>query len=161
MSTVLKVLLTIVSKRLNREFEINNLFSPAQAGFRTREECSTQVACLYEAAKRRELKGKATYLTFVDLKKAYDTVPHEALFAKLSHFGVRGRSLTFIQKLYAKSKIRVRSGGSLSETVPLLRGVRQGCPLSSVLFNIFINDVLDGTRSIVKIESTGSLGKSD
>ncbi len=148
MSTVLKVLLTIVSKRLNREFEINNLFSPAQAGFRTREECSTQVACLYEAAKRRELKGKATYLTFVDLKKAYDTVPHEALFAKLSHFGVRGRSLTFIQKLYAKSKIRVRSGGSLSETVPLLRGVRQGCPLSSVLFNIFINDVLDGTENL-------------
>ena len=148
MSTVLKVLLTIVSKRVNQEFEINNLFSPAQAGFRTREECSTQVACLYEAAKRRQLKGKATYLTFVDLRKAYDTVPHEALFAKLSHFGVRGRSLNFIQQLYAKSKIRVRSGGSLSETVPLLRGVRQGCPLSSVLFNIFINDVLDGTEDL-------------
>ena len=87
------------------------LFSRSQAGFRQWEECVTQVACVVEIIQRRRIVNEPTYMVFVDLKKAYNTVPHEALFAKLSRFGIRGQCLAFIRALYQSSAIRVQVGG--------------------------------------------------
>jgi hypothetical protein len=91
-----------------------------------------------------------SYLIFVDLSKAYDTEPHEALFAKKDHIGIRGRTLDFIKALYASSEISVKLDGYLSKPFKLLRGLRQGCPLSPILFDIFDNDWL-GQPGVIRL----------
>ncbi len=134
MSTTLKVVAVMLSDRINRAGELRGLFAQNQAGFRTREEAVTQAACVVDVLRRRQIMGMEsgdyTYAVFIDLQKAYDTVPHEALFAKLSRFGVRGRCLKFIRSLYCQSSITVRLGGGktaqYSHSFPLKRGVRQG-----------------------------------
>lgn len=146
MSVLIKIPLMILCKRLNAYMEENNLFSPAQAGFRVREECPTQAGCLFEVCKRRWLMGKRTYVSFYDIMKAYDTVPHEAMLEKLTWYGVGGKMLAFITALYNGSNFKVRSNGKLSELAQLLRGLRQGDPLSTVLFNIYINDLPERLR---------------
>ena len=155
MSTTLKVLTVILSDRINRAFEAHNLFSPTQAGFRSLEECVTQAACVIDILQRRRIAKETTYATFIDLKKAYDTVPHEGLFQKLSNYGVRGRCLDFVKGLYKSSKITVRVGhGAQAQFAPsfaLERGLRQGCPLSPVLFNIFINDLMEELAGITGV----------
>ena len=45
--------------------------------------------------------------------------------------------------LYTSSKARARFASMLSNEFPIKRGVRQGCPLSPILFNLFINDILN------------------
>jgi exonuclease III len=147
MCTALKILCNWVSGRINQSAERHNRFSPCQAGFRQLEECVTHAACFVEILQRRRLMGLPTFALFVDLKKAYDMVPHAAMFAKLRRFGIRGKCYKFLVELYRRSTIRVRVGSgpsaSFTEAFDLERGLRQGCPLSCVLFNIFINDMFD------------------
>src|SRR5271170_6804172 len=112
-----------------------------QAGFRSKEECIAQACALREIVWRRKHAGKGTIVVFIDFKKAFDTVPHEALFYRLKTIGVRGRSLKFIKALYRGSTAKVIVGSETTDGFPLLRGVRQGCPMSPVLFDIFIDDL--------------------
>ena len=53
-----------------------------------------------------------------------------------------GKTYAFLHRLYEASTLRIRIGDSLSEPIRLQRGLRQGCPLSPILFSIFINDIL-------------------
>jgi len=125
-SCVVKVLATILARRLSSTLEAHGVLRKEQAGFRTREECPAQAAALYELLKRRMATGERSYLAFIDFRKAYDTVPQEALFRKLRWVGVRGKALKFIRGLYNNSLISVRVGESLAPAVKLDRGVRQG-----------------------------------
>ncbi|KAH9260510.1 hypothetical protein BASA82_001132 [Batrachochytrium salamandrivorans] len=56
--------------------------------------------------------------------------------------------LAFLKALYTSSSARARAGSLLSDPFPVQRGVRQGCPLSGLLFNLFINDILNGVAPI-------------
>jgi exonuclease III len=138
----LKLLCKVIICRISRALENETLLVPEQAGFRSLEECMGQVVTLYEVCTRRSLKGLPTYAAFIDFRKAYDMVPHEALMRKLWCIGVRGRTLAFIKSLYHKSEVSVRVGSTMSEPFLLNKGLRQGCPMSPILFDIFINDIL-------------------
>jgi hypothetical protein len=128
-----------------------------QAGFLAREECMGQVCALLEVLQRRQRQRRATYICYVDFKKAFDMVAHGALFLRLHHEGVRGQTLTFVKALYANCLLRVRVGEKLTETIELKVGVRQGCPLSPILFDLFINSILANVPGItVAIKQTAN-----
>lgn len=145
MCKTLKALTVIIIARISETSENKGLFSPSQAGFRRKEECPIQDGCLEESAKRRLIQGKPTYLTFVGLKKAYDSVPHQGMLFKLFSLGVQRRTFRFIEALYDRSRIAVRQG--CTSPTALGRGVRQEYLLAPVLFIIFINDVFKGADS--------------
>ena len=141
-SCALKVLLGLLTERIDKAAQEVSLIVPEQGGFRKREEAIAQFLALSEIVRRRHLKDLPTIGIFVDFKKAYDRVHHGALFRVLEHMGIRGKILNFIKRLYRDNKVRVRTGGYLSDPFDMKRGNRQGCPLSPLLFIIFINGIL-------------------
>ena len=145
---VVKLLTVVVMGRLTDALESTGWFIPQQAGFRTREECLGHVCALYEIIRRRCNEDRRTYVAFIDFEKAYDTVPIEAMLRKLYLAGVSGRCLQFFRGLYANANVRVRTKCGLSERIRLLRGLRQGCNASPLLFDIFINDILAGCEQL-------------
>ncbi|KAH9244143.1 hypothetical protein BASA81_018472 [Batrachochytrium salamandrivorans] len=62
--------------------------------------------------------------------------------------GIPSSYSCLLKALYTSSSARARAGSLLSDPFPVQRGVRQGCPLSGLLFNLFINDILDGVAPI-------------
>lgn len=164
MSVVLKILTKIIAKRLLHYCETCRLLIPEQAGFRTKEEAVAQATALVEICQRRIVTDKTTWLTFIDLKKAYDTVPHEALFHKLKQrfFIPNNHSMMkFLKVLYDNSAINFDDKDNGKRySVALDRGLRQGCPISPILFNMFINDIADeSTKWAVHVPQISNLKK--
>ena len=87
-------------------------------------------------------QGKASgklYCSFVDFKKAFDTVPRGLPWQVLERVGIRGPILDCIQSLYAHDSAAVRNSEGISEIFDCLMGVKQGCPLSATLFGLFVD----------------------
>ena len=67
---------------------------------------------------------------------------HKVLFTKLKNLDINSVFINIIKDLYSKSLCVVKVMNSRTKFFPQKRGVRQGCPLSLNLFNIYLNDLL-------------------
>ncbi|MGL5636332.1 MAG: RNA-directed DNA polymerase, partial [Bacteroidales bacterium] len=140
--TLLKILAKILAARLQVVCNEMNLLRREQSGFLTSEECVAQTACLIECCQRRKLRGEKTILCFLDMKKAYDMVPHRRLISTLRSVGLGKVFTDFIQRMYENTTLRIRIGNQTGESFQYKRGVRQGCPTSPLLFNIYYDSIL-------------------
>ncbi|KAH9309833.1 hypothetical protein KI387_037744 [Taxus chinensis] len=94
-NVMLKILTIVIIKIIEKELEERKFFLKSQVGLRKDEECIGKVAALHEIVMRCMMKlKKPMYAAFIDFKKAYDMVPHEALFRKVRAAGVGGRPST-------------------------------------------------------------------
>jgi hypothetical protein len=80
-------------------------------------------------------------VAFMDLSAAYDSIDRNLLFTKLKHMGMSDHSINTLKHLYQDTTCIVKcdEGGSAGFTVNI--GLRQGCPLSTTLFNLYIWDL--------------------
>ena len=80
---------------------------------------------------------KDLHLCFIDYSKAFDKVKHDRLFEILENLDIDGKDLRVIRNLYWDQCAAVRVQDEHSEFKNIKRGVRQGCVMSSDLFNLY------------------------
>ena len=82
---------------------------------------------------------REVFLCFLDVAKAFDSVSHESLHAACRRAGVASPLLSYIGNVYRRSVTRLWVNGAKTEPIACKQGVRQGDPLSSMLFNFVID----------------------
>ena len=146
----MKIYEQVIKARLVDILEKTNFFSNVQAAYRkSRNSCDhilvLQKIFLHYRFKEIDPRGgigkQILYLCFMDLKKAFDTVPRHLLFAKLKALGVEGKILNVIKDLYTSNSACIRIGDHMTESFNIESGVMQGSKLGPILF-IYINDLL-------------------
>ena len=136
-----KIIEKIVGNRLTSFLDTNNLISNAQYGFRKKHSTIHPLVHFLNHVTTSLDRREHTIAIFCDLRKAFDTVNHKILLAKLHKLGVRGSELLWFQDYLTNRKQLVHVNGSNSTLLNILIGVPQGSILGPLLFLIYINDL--------------------
>ena len=75
---------------------------------------------------------------FLDQEKAFDRVNHDFLYKTMEAFGIGQEFIHWVKTIYSNATSVLNINGFLSTQIPLKRGVRQGCPLSALLYVLII-----------------------
>ena len=86
----------------------------AQGGFRAKRRCADQIMILRGACELRKRKKKSTWLGFMDVSKAYDTVWREGLWRKMREYGVEESFVSLCEGLYEGVQASVQVDGQQS-----------------------------------------------
>jgi hypothetical protein len=142
LDVVSKLFHKVLANRMLGYAETHGLLDTAQNAFRKGRSTDDHIFCISQVVRGRQRMKQATYVFFLDLRKAYDTVWRDGLLYKLWQLGIRGRMWHYINALYTTSRRVVRSDGQLSSEVVIDLGVAQGDTMSCILFNLFVNDMV-------------------
>ena len=142
MSCLGKLFLSILNNRLGIFAKEHRLLSPSQLGFVAGNRCSDAHIIIYNLIKNKcHSQNSKIFSCFVDFKKAFDSVPRDLLLKKILGMGITGKFFNILRNIYTTDKACVKIGQTRSDFFGLNIGVRQGCILSPLLFNLFISDL--------------------
>ena len=141
-STFAKLFSFILLKRLVDFMDLKEILSPEQIGFMKGKCTSDHIFFLQTVVEKVVKKNKKKlYAVFIDFKKAYDTVNREFLTKKLKSLGINGTFMRNIEAMYGKTEYCLKLKGGHTPAIKSNLGLKQGCPLSPILFNLYIDDI--------------------
>lgn len=137
-----RIYASILAGKLERETEEKRCVPENQTGFRRKRGTIENIYVLNHIVGRElKKKGGKVVAMFVDLKAAFDTVDRRKLWEAMEKHGISERLRKRIQEIYVETTSRVRIGQEMGREFWTTKGVRQGCPQSPGLFNLFTADL--------------------
>ena len=139
-----KALLKVAARRLSAYCEAEGLLPEEQCGFRP-DRSTTDM--MFVVRRRQEVgreAGVSLYMCYIDLQEAYDTVDRTLQWQVLTRIGVPPQMIAVIRRFHDGMRACVQpDDGVCLDWFEVEQGLRQGCVLSPLLFNIFFAAVLN------------------
>ena len=135
-----KVFCRVLLHRMKASIE--RLLREEQAGFRSGRSCVDQIFVLRTIIEQSLEWNSPLYINFIDFEKAFDSVHHATLWNILRSYGFPSKVINILSSMYANNRCCVRHGGQHSDWFRVKSGVRQGCVISPLLFNIVMDWVM-------------------
>jgi hypothetical protein len=150
-STFSKIFEKIIKRRIESFFQHNHLLNRYQYGFRSKSSTTKALMDFTQTIDRNKNNNKHPIAIFLDLKKAFDTVSHPILLAKMENYGCRGITKDFFASYLEGRQQFTGVGDQRSGLLVNSYGVPQGSILGPFLFLIYINDIVECKTSDVEI----------
>lgn len=145
-----KIFGMVINEKLKAWTESHKILGEEQSGFRKGRGGLENVLTLKEIIARNKQLKKELYLVFIDIEKAYDTVNRQILIKLLRHIGVDEKIVEVIENLYNDNKVQFTLGDITTDWLQNNIGVRQGCVMSPILFNLYLEELLVRIRKSKK-----------
>ena len=130
-----KVVARVLQERLQKVAE--DELPESQCGFRRERSCADMIFTVRQLEEKAWEHKSSVYFTFVDLKKVYNSVPRDAMCVALGKLGVPELTVQLIKSFHQDMRARVRLDGVVLEEICVQNGLRQGCCMAPVLFNLY------------------------
>ncbi|GFS86880.1 retrovirus-related Pol polyprotein from type-2 retrotransposable element R2DM, partial [Nephila pilipes] len=135
-NTIYKLFMKCLTRKLQDWCEFNQVLCSAQKGFTPHDGIIEHNFLLAQSLKTAKRNKTDVFLAFLDISNAFGSIPHEVIFKVMEREGVDAEFSTMIENIYLGSSTCVLTEDGPTEPIPILRGVKQGCPLSGILFNL-------------------------
>ena len=141
----------IVTSHIMSHADRNNILYPLQHGFRSKRSCKTQLLEFVDDVSSNMSSGKQTDVLVMDFSKTFDKVSHSLLIHKINHYGIRGKTNSWIQNFLSDRTQAVVVDGETSNFISVESGVPQGSVMGPSLFLFYINDIPQGLSSTIRL----------
>lgn len=131
-----KLYANVLYTRLQRHVESHNLLPDSQNGFRSNRSAIDNIYVLNHAVGKALANQRRLYCAFIDFKAAFDTIDRELLLKRLQKLKIPQYLIVAIRNIYTKTLASING-----TTFRQKNGLRQGCPLSPLLFALYIGDL--------------------
>ena len=129
----------VLNERLVQVVEVHKLLGEVQNGFRRGRMGADNAFILDSILWKASDQKKKVHMAFFDISKAYDSVDRDILWRRMSALGFGGQFLGTLKSIYIGDSVQSEVNGLTTRPVYLRRGLRQGCSLSPMLFNLYIS----------------------
>ena len=138
-SVLHKIYAHCLLRALRKHLEgLSGTLFPRQAGFMPGRNTMLNVLALHHMVSFQAANRQSLHVVLLDVSKAYDSVQLPTLVSTLSDLLVAPPLVAAIVGLYAGLEYRLRLPTGLGPAFPVGMGVKQGCPLSPFLFNLYV-----------------------
>ncbi|UYV72706.1 hypothetical protein LAZ67_10000374 [Cordylochernes scorpioides] len=141
-NTIGKLYSAIIADRIKRFATNTNLISSPQKGFLEYEGCLEHNFVLQSLIEETKRAGREICIGWIDLANAFGSVPHHLVFETLEASGIPENYIQIIRGLYKGASTTIKTKNGPTSEIPILCGVKQGCPLSPITFNIYIEPIV-------------------
>ena len=133
-----RIFSSILDRRIRRGVALNL----RHKSFTSENGCKINIDLL-SAALSYSKRNRGRILAIVDISKAFDTIPHSALRPCLARKTVPTPVIDSIMNMYKGNHTKIKASGNIGVEVEILKGVKQGDPLSPLLFNLCLEPLLE------------------
>jgi ribonuclease HI len=133
---------------------LDALIDPSQKMFITGRHMTDLVTDINETYYKAVREEKEEYILFLDTRKAFDSIHHDYLLEIISHVGLPTWAVNIITSMLHQVRVSPVLANDASLLIWIRRGVKQGCPLSPLLFVLCYDPLIHAMQTIFEDEST-------
>ncbi len=144
-----KIATAVLARRL--QCVLGNIISTDQSGYIKGRYIGHNIRLINDIINYTETENLGGAVLFLDFRKAFDTVEWDFMYSTLTRFGFGDSFIKWVKTIYNETTSCINNYGWLSDNFSVERGIRQGCPLSALLFIIVAEIMAVKIRSSEKI----------
>lgn len=151
-SVLIRALHKVLANRMSKLVDLDR----RQKAFRKLDGCAESVVILDLILRSHHGRNRSLYMASLDVAKAFDSVNHQTIIKILEHKGVPQPMIDYIAYVYANSTTKLKCKDWISHAIKPKCGVKQGDPLSPIIFNCVIDGLLKSLPNEIGAQAGGT-----